>query len=475
MIIGILGVYKMKIKHKIGALFILSIFISVLVFAATFYNLINKGYLSGITPDEMRQANEKTASLIETSNKSTKEELATLLNTINGQNKTMRFSILLEGNEVIGDTQSIDSLETLVTHLSQNEEYDVGTWIVARPIQLSNQKGYLITEVDKNSFKTITYYFNGPKARGVVGKMVLLGLAMTLVITSLVTYLFSRNIMKRMKKIDQAIDEFELGHLKIRIDEQNKDEIGKLAYSFNDMADKIEQQVKEQQDYEEKRKQLISNISHDLRTPLASVVGYSELLLDIHDGRQEDKRYIEIIHRKALYMEKLLGELLEFSRLENGTMKVQLNQGDIVECIREILIEYLPSIDEQNVELILELEENPIKIWFDQDKIERVIRNLIENAFKYGMDKKKLRIAAYKKKNQAIIEIEDFGEGMDEETLRHIFERFYRGDKGRSTKSGGMGLGLSIAQEIIRRHGGSLEIISEINKGTKAIIQLPIN
>lgn len=464
----------MKIKHKIVAVFILSVFISVIVFAGTFYNLLDKGYLSGITPEEMRQASENVANLIE-SNDITRQEIEEKLEKINQPNKVIKFCVLLEDDGLIGISKSINSMQTLVTHLSQNEQYNTSTWVVARPIQINNQKAYLVAEADKKDFKTITYYFNGPKARGVLGKMFILGLVMTLVITSLFTYLFSRSMMQRMRKIDRAIDEFELGHLKIRIDEKKQDEIGKLAYSFNDMANKIEEQVKEQKDYEEKRKELISNISHDLRTPLASVIGYSELLLDAKEKEIDAKRYIEIIHRKALYMEKLLGQLLEFSRLENGTLKVALKEEDIVECVREILIEYIPNMDKENIELILELEDNPIKIWFDQDKIERVIRNLIDNAFKYGMDKKKLRVATYREAHQAIIEIEDFGEGMDEDTLSHIFERFYRGDKGRGTKIGGMGLGLSIAQEIIRQHSGKLEIISELNKGTKATIRLPIN
>lgn len=463
----------MKIKHKIVGLFILAVFISVIVFSATFYNLMNKGYLAGITPSEMRNANEEVAYDIEMNNK--QEVLEQILNNANKQYPKMRFSFLMDSEKLIGTSLShIDSFNKLVEHLSGNEKFEEPTWVIASRVEIEATSGYLITEVDKRDFRTITYYFNGPKARGVLGKMLLLGLAMTLCITSMVTYLFSRNMMKRMKKIDKVIDEFELGSLNIRIDEQKQDEIGKLVYSFNGMAEKIEQQVKVQAEYEEKRKQLISNISHDLRTPLASVVGYSELLMDNKSEEADEKRYVEIIHRKAQYMEKLLAQLLEFSRLENGSMKVELARGDIVECVREILIEYIPSMDEQNIELILNLDENPIFIWLDQDKMERVIRNLVDNAFKYGMERKQLSVGVYTKGDEAVIEIEDFGQGMDEDTLIHIFDRFYRGDKGRGTKVGGMGLGLSIAQEIIKQHKGKIEIFSRENQGTKVVIKLPM-
>ena len=463
----------MKIKYKIIGLFILSIIISVLVFSVTFYQLLDHGYLAGVTPDKMLITSEKVASSIEEEHDTA---YINILNEVNSTYAPMMFAILLEDHKVIEGEKAvgIESEAELIEHLSRNDQYDTDIWVAARPIQLQNKRGYLITAANKKDFKTITYYFNGPKASGVLGKMLLLGLMMTLCITSLVTYLFSRKLMVRMKKLDKAIDAFELDNLTTRIEVEKEDEIGKLAARFNEMADKIEGQIKLQAAYEEKRKQLISNISHDLRTPLSSVIGYAELLLDGGEEEKDNKRYLGIIHRKALYMEKLLNQLLDFSRLENGSIKVKKEQDDIVECVREILIEYIPAMDEQNIELELGLPDEPIIVAFDKDKLERVVRNLMDNAFKYGMDQKQLRVAAYRKEDEAIIEIKDYGEGMDEETLSHLFERFYRGDKGRRTKVGGMGLGLSIAEEIMERHGGKLEIESGVKKGTRAIIKLPI-
>ena len=467
----------MKIKYKMIGLFILSIFISVIIFLLTTYGLLNKGYFSGITPEIMKQVSQEVVSSINEKQESSKQQIEEILKEANKTYKHMCFAIVLESNQVIdgGEDIGIESINELITCLSQNEQYESSIWVSTESIQFKGEQGYLVAAVDKNDFKTITYYFNGPKAKGVLGKIMLLGLIMTMIISSLVMYLFMRKIMWRIRLIDQAIDEFEIGNLKVRIENQKSDELGKLAHSFNGMATRIEEQIRLQEEYEEKRKQLISNISHDLRTPLASVVGYSELLLDEIGDYKEHHRYLEIIHRKALYMEKLLNQLLEFSRLENGNIKVQKEQGDIVECIREILIEYIPILEEQQIELVLELEEETIVIGFDQNKLERAIRNLIDNALKYGMEKKKLRIAVYKVQEKVVIEIQDFGEGMNEETLSHIFERFYRGNKGRGTKIGGIGLGLPISQEIIKQHGGQLEIMSNMNQGTKCSIMLPIN
>lgn len=457
-------------------LFMISIFISVLLFLMITYGLLNKGPLAGITSEDIREATTNIAIELEENPEIKRDEIIQILQSANENYPNMCFTILLESNEIIeGDKGiGIDSIKGLIKALSQKEQYQCDIWVESKEILLEGQVAYLIVGVEKSDFKTITYYFNGPKAKGVLGKIMLLGLFLTLIISSLVTYYFMKKMIARIEEIDHAIDVFEIGKLDVRIADTKQDELGKLSRSFNDMAKKIEEQVKIQETYEEKRKQLISNLSHDLRTPLASVVGYSELLLNGLRENEDEQRYIEIIYRKAIYMEKLLNELLEFSRLENGNLKLRLTKGDIVEYVREILIEYIPKLEEQQIELVAEIEEESIALEFDPDKLQRAIRNLIDNAMKYGMAARKLRIAVYEKEREVHIEIEDFGDGMNQETLQHIFERFYRGNKSRDTASGGMGLGLSISQEIIKQHGGILEVKSQIAKGTKATIKLPI-
>lgn len=478
----------MKIKHKVVTVFILSIFISVIVFSVTVYALLNKGYFSGLSPREMNQVLEemteslKKEKLFSKESANAKEAMESLeclkefLSSEEVAHSGMEFEILMEdGTCIMGqEKRKISSIEELVEALSQNENYGVSQWVAAKKIEFNGQNGYLINCVDKTRFKTITYYFNGPKAKGVLGKIVLLGLFITIIISSLFTYLFMKGTMKRVTTIYEAIAQFELGNLQLRIADKRNDELGKVAERFNEMAEKIEGQVNEKAEYEEKRKQLISNISHDLRTPLSSVVGYSELLFKGGNSEAEVKKYAEIINRKALYMEKLLKQLLEFARLENGSFKLNMQEGDITELIREILIEYLPTIEKESIELNLNLPKQSIYLKYDQERMERVIRNLLDNALKYGMEAKRLDVTVYKKEKDVIIEVQDFGRGMNEETVKHIFDRFYRGEKGRGTKSGGMGLGLAISKEIIKQHHGTITASSQMNQGTKMKIVLTI-
>ena len=159
-------------------------------------------------------------------------------------------------------------------------------------------------------------------------------------------------------------------------------------------------------------------------------------------------------------MEKLLTELLEYSRLEMGTMRLCREKTDLTELVREILIEYYPQIEKNGYELELKIPEYAICGEWDAQRIGRVIRNLIENALKYGMDGKKLTVSVKKEGELAVFGIRDYGRGVSKEELPYMTELFYRGDSARNSRAGGMGLGLYIAEEIIERHGGKFCIKS---------------
>lgn len=194
----------------------------------------------------------------------------------------------------------------------------------------------------------------------------------------------------------------------------------------------------------------------------------------IYDDDEEQHQYIDIIYRKAVYMEKLLSELLEYSRLELGTIRLQKQKMDITELVREILIEYYPEMEKNQYELVLEIPDEPIIGIWDKEKVGRAIRNLIDNALKYGMDGKKIRIAIARKEKQVSVEIQDFGKGIPQREIPHVTEQFYRADHARNSKQGGMGLGLFIVQEIVKLHNGNFYIESQEQQGTKAGMVLDI-
>ena len=193
---------------------------------------------------------------------------------------------------------------------------------------------------------------------------------------------------------------------------------------------------------------------------------------EIYESKEEQKQYIDIIHRKAEYMEYLLTELMEYSSLQLGKLKLDRKKMNMTELIREIMIEYYPTIEKNGYELELELPHADIYGNWDKNRMSRVLRNLVDNALKYGMDGKKVRIFLSQTDKYVVIEIQDYGIGMKEEDLKHIYDMFYRADGARNSKSGGMGLGMYITKEIIRLHDGTIEVISSIHKGTIVRIKI---
>lgn len=466
----------MSIRFKLIAIYIFSIITSVVVFMLSTYYLLNIGYYSGITKKDMKNVAQKIA------NENTLDSIAATLTYYKERYPKMEFELFISNEEYYATTSKpfVTTYMELVDSLEGDNEYSKEHVVIAKSLEVESGQGeqeqaYLLVSVYKEVFATVTYSFWGRRANGILGKITLFGLVITLCVLSIFIFLFMKKIAKRIRNIYIGIEAFELGNAGVRIQDEQKDEIGDLACSFDTMAEKIEEQLTEKEQYEESRKQLVSNLSHDLRTPLSSILGYSEMLKDgLCTEEGEQKRYMNTIHRKAGYMNQLLGELLEFSRLDIGSMELHKERCNLSELLRELIIEYLPVIEVRGIALEVEIPEQAVFGELDKERMERSIRNVIDNALKYGMQGKKLRIALTKEDTFVRIEVQDYGQVLSEETRKHVFERFYRGDTARNSKAGGMGLGLAITEEIIQKHGGSIWIESEVNKGTCIVIILHI-
>lgn len=412
----------MKIRTKLTMAFLGSLSISVLIFILLCYYGLHIGYFSGVSRTDMKQALIRGQILCtETDN------YETTLQILEAEYIDMDFAVLQDGKWITDTKVPVLSNDVQIIQAMNGQheicqEYEV----VATAFQREVTSDYLICFVEKNKMEAMSYDFNMPRASGILGKFAVLGGLITVVI---------------------------------------------MGFAIHG----LQREYEEKERYEKARKELISNISHDLRTPLSSVLGYSEMLKNgIYDDEEEQKQYVDIIYRKSVYMEKLLTELLEYSRLELGTIRIQKQRMDLTELVREILIEYYPILEKNQYELVLEIPEEPLFGNWDKEKLGRVFRNLIDNALKYGMDAKRLRIAVQKNEKQAYIEIQDFGVGISQKDITRVTERFYRADHARNSQKGGMGLGLFIVQEIIKLHGGTFQIDSKVNEGCKMMIQLPI-
>ncbi len=296
-------------------------------------------------------------------------------------------------------------------------------------------------------------------------------------------------LSRRISQLSGHMEAFAEGNLARRAGDGSQDEIGRLGRRFNRMAESIEQMVEKLQLKEQFQRQLIANISHDLRTPMASMRGYAETLTLQGDKLTKDDRdrYLNIIAANLDHLDNLIDHMLTLSRFESGQTVFQMEEFPLAELADSVLTRCEPLGTEAGVALNLECggQDTPM-VKADPLQIAQVLQNLVENGIKFNRPggKVTIRIAALEGKRVAI-GVTDTGVGIPPEDLPHIFERFYTGDKSRSrTTTPGVhtvklhlgqssGLGLAIAAKIVAGHDGELQVDSTVGKGTRFHFTLP--
>lgn len=223
------------------------------------------------------------------------------------------------------------------------------------------------------------------------------------------------------------------------------------------------------------RQEFLSNISHDLRTPLTSIMAFVETLEDgAIDDRENNRRFLGVIRKNAERMHRLIDDISELSLIESGTVKIQMNRRSLRPVIEEVFTNLSAKAFERKIELINEAEENAV-VYADFVRVEQMLTNLIDNAIKFNSEGGSVTVAFEQGDTKDIISVTDTGEGISGDHLERIFERFYRTDRARSREIGGTGLGLAIVKHLARLHNGEVSVKSALGKGSTFIIELPRN
>ncbi|WP_291569224.1 HAMP domain-containing sensor histidine kinase [Clostridium sp. UBA4548] len=296
-----------------------------------------------------------------------------------------------------------------------------------------------------------------------------------LILTNMMlSYWTSRTLVKPLKELEKAANEIKQGNLDYNIKINSKDEIAQLSQTFEEMRLRLKESLELQQQYEENRRELISNISHDLKTPITSIKGYVEGIKDgVADTPEKMDKYVTTIYTKAIYMDNLINDLFLFSKLDLNKENFKYQKVDMVSYIKDCVDEISFDIDTSEVELASILPEKLIYAEIDVQQIKRTIMNIVGNSIKYKKDEKlKVDIVLSESKDYITVEIKDNGKGIPAESLSYIFERFYRSDVSRGTTVGGTGLGLAIAKKIIEEHKGKIWAESELGEGTSIFFSL---
>ncbi len=281
----------------------------------------------------------------------------------------------------------------------------------------------------------------------------------------LLTLALSNHILKPVRELTRIANRMERGDLSQRIRIRTKDEMGMLAHAFNTMADSLARS-------EQLRRNLVSDVAHELRTPLTNVRGYLEALKDgVIDPTGE---MIASLYEESLLLSRLVVDLQELSLAEAG----QLHLVRRPLALEEVIVKAVSSLQLQatNKQLALRVEMSPClpRVEADAERVGQVLRNLVSNAITHTPPGGEIRIRARSINGEVLVSVDDTGEGIDEQHLPYIFERFYRTDASRSRATGGTGLGLAIVKQVVEAHGGQVEAESAPGRGSSFTFSLPV-
>ncbi|MGL5085007.1 MAG: HAMP domain-containing sensor histidine kinase, partial [Clostridium sp.] len=247
------------------------------------------------------------------------------------------------------------------------------------------------------------------------------------------------------------------GNLSYRIEEKGKDEISGLAVNINTMTEEIERRIESERAAEKTKGELITNVSHDLRTPLTSVMGYIGL---IKDGKYENEimmnEYLNIAFTKSNQLKELIEDLFEYTKLNNNGIVIEREKVNLVDFLSQIIEEYIPLFDDNELTVKKKFIDDKTEVNIDTGKMVRVFENLFSNAIKYSFKPGEVVVSSYENKGYANIVIRNRGEGISKEKMDKLFDRFYRVDEARNSDVKGSGLGLAISKNIIELHEGKI-------------------
>lgn len=465
----------MKSPTRIWLIILISIIISFTLFfwiSTLSGKLWNKGY----NLNALSSISHEMLTAIKQQNTYDKDEVKPILDQFHIAHPALRFEWISSDGLTLYDTYgeinyySFQQLADRFINMPHN------LWDEDKPITLAysaNKNGqpyYLLLSLSSEAMKQGQLYFFVRTFKA------LYSWALPLLLSFFVPYFLSMwlfsSVNRRISRLNQALNQVNIRSDVIVLEDKGKDEIGQLTRHYNLMAQRIRKQADEIDQFESGRKLLLSNLSHDLRTPLTMILGYAETIYTgTYNDESELRTSSKIILQRSRYMDKLLDQLLDIARLDRNSLEVHLAPHNLSEMMRNIAADYMLFLDGQNFSIEVDIPDRDVQVIIDVSLIERAIYNLLDNAVRYGKEGRFLGIGLVEEYDVVCITIKDKGRGIAPEDHKLIFERFYRVDEGRNGE--GLGIGLSIVKEIVESHQGDIEVISTPHVETLFLIRLP--
>lgn len=288
-------------------------------------------------------------------------------------------------------------------------------------------------------------------------------LFVSVIIFVLIFHLMTRKITKYIEDITRSIQNIAQGDFSTKLEVKYDNEFSIIAQNLNIMALDLRLLKEKEQEAETTKNELITNVAHDLRTPLTSIIGYLDILNTDHNlDDQSREKYTQIAYNKSKRLEKLINDLFSFTKLSYGNMPLQTSLIDIVKLLEQQIDEFYPNFEDNGLVCEFKTSENTAMVMADGEMIARAFENLISNAIKYGRDGKVIKVIIKKEGDYIKVTVINYGSVIPEGDLPFIFDRFYRVEQSRQESTGGTGLGLSIAKSIIEKHGGMISARSSM-------------
>lgn len=347
-----------------------------------------------------------------------------------------------------------------------------------------NNEDYAILKYDFPKYsEDLTYFFlfknqNVEKAMRHYNIILLFGLSfLAIIVIGPLLWIVTKDIVLPLKKLENCAQEIAQGNLNFELKSKSGNEIGKVMRSYEKMRFELKKSITNQLDMEENRKQLLSNITHDLKTPITSIKGYIQGIRDgVANEPEKLSKYLDVIYNKADDMNAMIDDLFLFSKLDLKKEPFNKDYVDVNGFYESCIYELHLELDGNGVELTSECSiTEGLKALMDSQKIKRVILNIINNSMKF-MDKeqKLLNMAFLELDGSLVVKIRDNGIGIDQKELTNIFDRFYRTDPSRNRNTGGSGLGLAIARQIVEQHNGTIAADSVKGAWTEIKFTIPL-
>ena len=281
----------------------------------------------------------------------------------------------------------------------------------------------------------------------------------------IVVYFVTDREISPLKEMSKAAKSFARGKFDVRVPVYGRDEIAELGLAMNNMASSLE-------NLEKSRSEFLSNVSHDLRTPMTTISGFIDALLDDTIPRDKWDYYLRLIGDEVRRLSRLVGALLDVTRLQSGDRKFVMTTFDICEIARVILLSFEQKIEKKKLDVEFDVEKENIFVSADRDAIHQVLYNICDNAVKFSREGGKYRIRIKSKGKKVYVSVYNEGQGMKEEDIPHVFDRFFKGDRSRGMDKTGTGLGMYIAKAIIDAHGEEIWVSSVYGENCEFVFTL---